>query len=166
MTTRRGKVRALVAVLAVVLAVLPADTAMAGRKKNKVTATVDGTPITWKGRLAIITYGEAGVFIIATKIARPRKVVPTIGFACAVNLPSLQLPHTMTLGCSANFTEARSGIPLRSWLSTGQTVTVTFATFDGTRLTGSVTGTLQPVIGADGPITIDGEFSGKAVLSE
>jgi hypothetical protein len=160
---RRDKVRVL-AVLALAMAALPVDTAMAGRKKSKITATVDGTTIKWKGRLVIMSYGEAGVFIVATKVARRSKVVPTIGFGCAVDLPSLQLPHTMTLGCSANFSEARAGIPLRSWLSTGQTVTVTFATFDGTRLTGSVTGTLEPVIGADGPITFDAEFGGKAVL--
>jgi hypothetical protein len=155
-----------IAILALALTALLVVPAQARGKKTKITATVGGEVITWKGRYASISYGEGGVFIIATKIARRNKLVPTIGFACAVDLPSLTFPHTQTLGCSANFSRARNGIPESSWLALpNDAVTVTFETYDGKRLTGHVTATMQPVIGSSSPLSFDAEFAGKAILS-
>jgi hypothetical protein len=155
-----------VVLLVASLAVLPATPAFAGRKKTIIAGTVDGDAMKWKGRYASITQNpEVGVFIIATKRARPGKILPTIAFGCAVNLlAQTQFPLTMTLGCTANYTETRvGGSEGKLWLALGESTTITFETFDGTRVTGHMTSMLDPAVGADGPITIDVTFSGKVL---
>jgi hypothetical protein len=150
------------------LVVCSAAPALAGRKKTTITGTVDGKAMKWKGRYASITQNpDVGVFIIASKRARPGKILPTIGFGCAVNLLTQTFPFTMTQGCTANYTETRVGgsFETKSWLALGEATTITFESFDGSRVTGTMTSTLDPVI-ADGPITIDVTFSGKVLTGE
>ena len=165
----RGRTRSIAAVAAFLAVVAGAPIEAAAKKKAFVAGTVDGEAMKWKGRYVLMSYAPAGgVFIVATKRARPGKILPTIGVGCAVDLTTATFPVTMAFGCSANYTETRVGgsFETHGWISLGEALTVTFDSFDGTRLTGSASGVLEPVYGGDAPITIDVTFGGKAVLDD
>jgi hypothetical protein len=73
---------------------------------------------------------------------------------------------TSTL-CNASLTEQKIGgsFETKSWLAvTG--VEVTYETFDGTWVTGTFSGVLDPLVGGDAPVAIEGAFRGNVSLDQ
>ena len=158
------------AALAAILAVAPVNTAAAARKKNTVTATINGKRYKFKGRYVIFNYGSAGVLAVATKPARPGGTLRALGFGCAFLLPDVAYPFTPDPAyCTANYTETKvSRSPTtKSWFGTQDGTRVTYESFDGSRLTGTFTTALDPLPGnASPPVTIEGTFSSSVGVDQ
>ena len=153
-------------VLAGVLAASVPGPAVAARKqKNTIVATVNGKPLRWSGRLVPIGDDLSGLTVIGTKPVRPGRVGRTIGLGCPIYLPSFAVPGVAPQ-CSGSYLETKAAgrhVSIKSWLATSGQMQVTIESFDGTRVTGTFSGTVQPVgDNLDGPVTVEGSFSGKA----
>jgi len=151
---------AAVAIAALAVTLLSVEPALAG-KKPKIVATVNGKRYKWKGRWVVAGYSGSGTIIVASKPARPGGIVRALGFGCAIYPPNETFPVTPPVEiCNANYTETRVGrnVTIKGWLAVSG-VRVTYEYFDGTRLGGTFTATLDPVTGTvAGPITIEGTF--------
>src|SRR5262245_15705920 len=135
--------------------VVSVETAMA--KKNKVIATVNGKRFKWKGRYVSTGTSDVGTITVATK---PGRTIRTLGFGCAVNLSRETFPLTTpTEFCNANYTETTNrGSRIKAWLAL-EGVSVTYESFDGSRVSGSFSIVLQAVSPNDlPPTTIEGTF--------
>ena len=132
--------------------------------RNIVTATINGKRHKWKGRYVLFEVGPSGVIAVASKRARLGSILPTIGFACPVLLSGATFPLMPDPAiCNATYTETKvSRTPAtKAWLAT-RDVQVTYASFDGTRLTGTFAAVLDPVPGNPSPaVTVEGQFRGK-----
>lgn len=145
-----------------VVAVASVEPAFA--KKDKVIVTINGKRRKFKGRYVLSSYSGNGTIIVATK---PARLLRTVGFGCAIYPPSETFPYTPPAEvCNANYTETRNGIPIGSWLAvTG--VSVTYDSFDGVRLTGSFSGTLDAISPNGAPsATMEGTFDVKPTAQE
>jgi hypothetical protein len=158
-TKRPARKLVIAAAVVALVAVVSVETASA--RKNRVIGTVNGKGYRWKGRFVVAGYSGAGTIIVATKPARPGTVLRTIGFGCAIYPPNETFPLTPRAEiCNANYTETKVGrnVSIKGWLAV-QGVQVTYQTFDGTRLTGTFEGVLDPVTGnGSPPVTIRGTF--------
>jgi len=135
--------------------VLSVEPAMA--KKNKVIATVNGKRFKWKGRYVSTGTSDVGTITVATK---PGRTIRTLGFGCAVNLSRETFPLTTPAEfCNANYTETTNrGSRIKGWLAL-QGVSVTYESFDGTRVRGSFSFVLQALSPNDlPPATFEGTF--------
>jgi hypothetical protein len=144
------------------------ETALA--KKNKVVATISGKRSKWKGRFVVASFSGNGTIIVATKPARPGKILRTFGFGCAIYPPTETFPLTPPPEiCSANYTETRvrgANVSINGWLAV-QGVQVTYSKFEGGRLEGTVSATLDPLSGsALQPVAIEGTFNTSVTQSE
>ena len=132
-------------------------TALAAKKRpvRTVTATVNGKHIRWRGRLVLFNYDTAiGLRVIGTKILATK----TIGVGCPILFSAYTYPFTMTV-CDATF-QTRRGRHSSFWTNLN-TMQVTFNSFDGTNVTGTFSGTLDPLAGTtEGSLAIEGTFSG------
>jgi len=134
-------------------------------KKPKVAVTIDGKGYKYKGRFVVATSNGVGTIIIATKPARPGKILRTVGFGCAYDLGSQTFPLVADPQyCNGTLTEQQVGgsYAIKAWLAVSG-VQVTFETFDGTWATGTFSGVLDPVAGtgAEGQATYGGTFKVK-----
>ena len=158
MIDRHGKCFVMAAAVLALVAV-SAETALA--KKNKVIATVNGKRIKWKGRYVVVSISGNGTQIIATKPARPGGTVRTVGFGCAID-PRNETTFPLTPPpevCVATYTETKVsvGAQTNAWFApNGANVTYDF---DGTRLTGTFSVTLDPLGGSLPAVTIEGTFN-------
>jgi hypothetical protein len=161
-----NKSRTFGALLVIALALLALGVAApAEAKKPKITATVDGKVYKFKGRYVLTTTSGSGTIVVATKPARPGRILRTIGFGCAYDLPSETFPLVADPQvCNGSLTEQRlkGDFAVKGWLAVSG-VQVTFDAFDGTWLTGTMSGTLDPVpgSGAEAPLTIEASFKVK-----
>jgi hypothetical protein len=149
--------------LAFVVATAAAPPALA--KKPKIVVSIDGTAYKYKGRYVVATTGGVGTIVIATKPARPHKILRTIGFGCPYFLPNETFPLVADPQyCNGSLTEQRIGgtFETKAWLATSG-VQVTFEAFDGTWATGSFSGVLDPLLGtgAEAPVSYEGTFRVK-----
>jgi hypothetical protein len=154
-------------VLALVSAV-SVETALA--KKNKVVATINGKRLKWKGRFVIASFSGNGTIIVATKPARPGKIMRTFGFGCAIFPPNETFPLTPSAEiCNANYTETRisgANVSINGWLAV-QGVQVTYSKFEGGRLEGTVSAVLDPLPGSGlAAVAIEGTFNTSTTQSE
>jgi hypothetical protein len=134
-------------------------------KKPKVSVSIDGTAYRYKGRYVVATRSGVGTIVIATKPARPGKILRTIGFGCAYDLTVETFPLVANPQyCNGTLTEQRIGgsYAIKGWLATSG-IEVTYETFDGTWATGTFSGVLDPIPGseAEGPVTYEGTFRVK-----
>jgi len=158
--TKRSSISILAGVALVALMVsLPAATEAKVRKRT-VSATINGERVSWKGRLVIFdeTPGH-GFTAVATKIGGTK----TIGFGCGVLLEGQPLPLTATM-CNATYA-TRRGNRAETWLNTGldpgNAFHVTFTSFDGSVVQGTLSGTLLSATVRDGStLTMQGSFRG------
>src|SRR5262245_34132205 len=74
-------------VLSLALVVEPA-----AAKKPKVSVTIDGKGYKYKGRYVVATSSGVGTIVIATKPARPGKILRTVSFGCPYDLPNETFP--------------------------------------------------------------------------
>src|SRR5262245_66613355 len=94
--------------LAVVL--VAGAAAPAAAKKPKVAVTIDGKAYKYKGRYVVASTNGNGTIIIATKPARPGKILRTVGFGCAYYLPNETFPLVANPQyCTGTLTEQRIG---------------------------------------------------------
>ncbi|HWP67455.1 MAG TPA: hypothetical protein VNO26_16275 [Candidatus Limnocylindria bacterium] len=93
--TNARSVRCLLAVaLGMLLVAGAAESAAA--KKPKVAVTLDGKGYKYKGRYVVASTSGVGTIIVATKPVRPGKILRTIGFGCAYDLPNETFPWWRT----------------------------------------------------------------------
>jgi hypothetical protein len=149
-----------VTVLSLAVAVKPA-----AAKKPKVAVTIDGKGYKYKGRYVVATTSGVGTIIIATKPARPGKILRTIGFGCPYDLRNETFPLVANPQyCNGSLQEQKIGgtYAIKGWLAVSG-VQVTFETFDGTWATGTFSGVLDPLAGtgAEAPVTYGGTFKVK-----
>ena len=136
-----------------------------GRSKQSITARVNGHRVKF-GRKLISTTGSAETGGLATgggqKVRHLGQLVRGLVFGCAVALAGPTFPvegQYCTMGYSE--TKVSRNPVFRQWAAVDG-VSVTVASFDGNRVTGTFSGTLPPANpGADyGPVTVtDGSFS-------
>jgi hypothetical protein len=163
MTRTVTRIVTMLALAGVLAASIPAPAGAARKKRNTIAATVNGKPFRWSGRLVPISNDLSGLIVIGTKAVLPGKVARTIGFGCPIYLPNFAVPGVAPQ-CSGNYLETKTGrhVSIKSWLATSGEMQVTIESFDGTRVTGSFSGTVQPVgDNPNGPVTLEGSFSGK-----
>ena len=134
-------------------------------KKPKVSVTINGKGYKYKGRYVVASTSGNGTIILATKPARPGKILRTIGVGCAYFVPNESFPLVANPQyCNASLQEQRIGgsYAIKGWLAVSG-VQVTYETFDGTWLTGTFSGVLDPLIGtgAEGQATVGGSFKVK-----
>jgi hypothetical protein len=132
-------------------------------KKPKVVVSIDGKGYKYRGRYVVASTGGVGTIIIATKPARPGKILRTIGFGCAYYLPNETFPLIANPDyCNGSLTETKVGgsFETKAWLAVNG-VQVTFDSFDGTWATGTFSGVLEPLSGAVAPATYGGTFKVK-----
>lgn len=151
--------------LAVATLSLAVSVEPAAAKKPKVSVTIDGKGYKYKGRYVVATSSGVGTIIIATKPARPGKILRTIGFGCAYDLPNETFPLIANPQyCNGTLTEQKIGgtYAIKGWLAVSG-VQVTFETFDGTWAAGTFSGVLDPVVGtgAEAQATYGGTFKVK-----
>jgi hypothetical protein len=161
-TARPRKYLLIAAAAVALLAVAAEGTALA--KKNVIVATVNGKRYKWKGRYVVTGISGVGTITAAAKPARPGGVVRGIGFGCPVDLRNETLPLTPPAEyCTATYTEQTvSRTPIaKAWIALSN-AQVTYQTFDGVRMTGTIAAVLDPLPGnASGPVTIEGTFVSK-----
>jgi len=154
----------MIALAGVLAASIPGPAVAARKKKNTIAATVNGKPLRWSGRLVPIGNDLSGLTVIGTKPVRPGRVAPTISLGCPIYLPSFAVPGVAPQ-CSGTYLETKvrgRQVSIQSWLATSGQMQVTIDSFDGTRVTGTFSGTVQPVgENPGGPVALDGSFSGK-----
>jgi hypothetical protein len=160
MSKRRGAWTILSLTLAALL--MAGSVRPAAAKKPKVSVSIDGKGYKYKGRYVVATTSGVGTTIIATKPARPGRILRTVGFGCAYHLPSETFPLVANPQyCNGSLTELKvGGSEGKSWFAVSG-VAVTFETFDGTWATGTFNGVLDPLSGADAPVTCEGTFRVK-----
>ena len=169
MRGRLGRRVVVVMVVATLVGVAAPGTASA--KKNRVIASFNGKRHRWKGRFVVANTNQTiGTVIAAANGARPGGLVRALGFGCgAVYLPTATLPVTPPSDfCTANYTEERvSRHPAaKGWLAL-QSIQVTYESFDGTRVTGTFAGVLDPVPGNPLPaVTIQGSFDTTVTVGQ
>ena len=150
--------------LAGVLAASIPGAAVAARKRNTIAATVNGKPLRWSGRLVPIGDDPNGLTVVGTKPVRPGRVARTIGLGCPIYLPNFAVPG-LAPQCSGSYLETKAAgrhVSIKSWHANSGQMQVTIESFDGTRVTGTFSGTVQPTSETqDGPVTLEGSFSGK-----
>jgi len=134
-------------------------------KKPKVAVTIDGKGYRYRGRYVVASTNGNGTSVIATKPARPGKILRTVGVGCAYYLPSETFPLVANPDyCTGSLTETRVGgsFETKAWFATSG-VQVTYESFDGTWATGTFNGVLDPVLGtgAEAPATYEGTFRVK-----
>ena len=160
--THRWAVRVLLLMVMIFSLGLASATTASAKKKNSVIATLNGKRFKWKGRFVLASYSGNGTIIVA---AKPGKVIRTIGFGCPIYPPNETFPLSPPAQyCNANYTETtgRRHPIIKGWLKLSD-VQVTYESFDGDRLTGSFSATLDPVPGNDlPPVTVAGTFNTKA----
>lgn len=161
MTIRTRIAMAMAAIL------LTGSVAPALAKKPKIAFSIDGKAYRYKGRYVVASTSGVGTIIIGTKPARPGKILRTLGFGCAYFLPNATFPLVADPQvCNANLTETRVGSSqIRGWLAVSG-VAVTFESFDGTWLTGTMSGVLDPLTGTDAPVTVEATFKVKLTGSD
>jgi hypothetical protein len=137
-------------------------------KKPKIVFSIDGKGYKYKGRYVVASTSGVGTIVIGTKPARPGKILRTLGFGCAYLLPNETFPLVADpQACNANFTEQKIGgsFETKGWLAVSG-VAVTFESFDGTWLAGTMSGVLDPLTGTDAPVTVEATFKVKVAGAE
>lgn len=159
------RTRIAVVVAAVLLA---GSVAPALAKKPKIAFSIDGKAYKYKGRYVVASTSGVGTIIIGTKPARPGKILRTLGFGCAYFLPNETFPLVADPQvCNASLQEQKIGgsFETKGWLAVSG-VAVTFESFDGTWLTGTMGGMLDPLTGTDAPVTVEATFKVKLAGSD
>jgi len=152
----------LAAMLGVALATaFPVSEAAAGRG-DKITATANGHRIRLRRGLVCDGYTTAGVTAVgAQKPHRLGQTVRGLAFGCAIDITMSTFPVSPEF-CTLAYTEikVKPGVPTKQWGGSNPDIQVTLASFDGTRLQGTFSGTLQPQTAGAGPATVtNGKFS-------
>ena len=166
--TRRSRPWAAFAVILSVMS-LAVVVEPAAAKKPKVSVTIDGKGYRYKGRYVVASSSGVGTIVIATKPARPGKILRTVSFGCPYDLPNETFPLVADPQyCNGLLQEQKVGgsFAIKGWMAVSG-VQVTFETFDGTWATGTFSGVLDPVIGtgAEGQVTYGGTFKVKVTTS-
>ncbi len=138
--------------------------AAAAKPKQTMSAIVNGRRIKLKNkRIEGAIAGAGGISITGgTKLHHLGQVAKTLVVTCASGpLAGGTLPAAGQF-CTVGYTETKlSRNPTsKEWLAPYGGPTVTFASFDGTRVQGTFEGTLDPVAGTTTPVTVtNGTFN-------
>lgn len=154
--------RWLVVPLIVVALAAQAPVANARKPKATLSAVVNGHRVRF-GRKLISSSGDAASGVIAfggaQKPHRLGQTLHSLAVGCAIALSANAFPAD-GMFCTMSYAEVKFSrhLTTKSWAAVDG-VTVTVTSFDGTRVAGTFSGTLQPGAGTDGPATLtDGKF--------
>lgn len=128
------------------------------KPKLLYSVRVNGMALRLYRRVLIAQYNPVLVTISGTLKPSSRKVSRALAVSCLIDVKTAVLPTT--LDCSGSFVEQHTRDPGQSktWSSLG--IQTTIESFDGSRLTGTFRGTLDPIVGASGPASVEnGKFS-------
>ncbi len=153
-----------VPLIVIALAAHAPDAAARKRKpKESISAVVNGRRVKFARKL-ITTDGNATVGDITLTGAQvPRRLGRTyhsLSLGCAVALSGGVFPAD-GMFCVMSYVQIKFARPLvtHSWAGAADGVQVTVTSFDGTRIAGTFSGTLEPDSATDGPATVtDGTF--------
>jgi hypothetical protein len=141
----------------------PVATARRPKPKASLSAVVNGRHVK-SGKKLITSRGDAtsGIFAIGgAQGVHYGRTARVLGVGCAIALSATTFPAD-GMFCTLTYSEvklSRSGLSTKGW-SAVEGVQVTVTSFDGTRITGTFAGTMEPSLGtAEGPDTLtDGKF--------
>lgn len=135
----------------VVLAGSVIDDAFAKKATVRFSATVDGKRMKALKRASLGLYAPTS-FSVAGQTGVRRGVSRAVTANCLGNVKSLALPATVD--CYGTYTEARRH-GAKDW-SRNNGLQVTIDSFDGSRVVGTLRGTLDANSSSDPPVTIEG----------
>jgi hypothetical protein len=146
------------AFIAALVASLPIDAA--AKPKQTVNAIINGHRLNLKNRQidpGSAVVGAGGIAITAgTKFHHLGQTAKTLVVTCAAGpLAGGTLPGPGQV-CTVAYTETKLALhpTSKQWSTSPGGATVTFTSFDGTRVQGTFDGTLDAVYGATGSVTV------------
>jgi len=132
---------------------------------DKVSAIVNGHRVSLRRKLVCDGYTTAGFSIVASqKPHRLGQILRGVAVACPGDITTVPL-LTNPMFCSISVTETavRRAPTAKSWVGSNPdnaTIQVELTKFEGGRLEGTFSGTLQPLFGTTTPATVaKGTFS-------
>src|SRR5262249_47935548 len=150
MRTFRGGWMKVAALAAILGAGLSTHLAWARKKSARTfSAQINGRQLTARNRHTLGTYNGSIFLFEGSKPGGLRGTTRTAAFTCvAIGLETATFP--LTLACGGTYQEVQR-TTVRSWSSL-HGLQVTIDSFDGTRATGTFSGTLEITSGSAGPL--------------
>ena len=163
----RGRSIAVAAALAALVAVIPAGAA-AKKKKNAMTATINGKVVKFSKRVLFSGGGGTVSFFVAGQTPIRHGLFKTLAAGCADLFPPPRFPSTPT-ACTSNYQETKIGKHpvFKFWAQPNIATQVTYDSYENGILVGRFTAVIPNTSPGDlPPVTVDAQFRGRFVPTQ